>query len=65
MDLSLPIARNVIEDHEIFQEFESYLDQAIKNSNIEKSDLHAVEMIGGASRIPKVNSIVKKYFSDV
>lgn len=65
LDLALPISRSVIEESTIFDSFEPKIDEALKKASLSKSDINSVEMIGGASRIPKVTAILKGYFPDI
>lgn len=65
IDLNLGIKRSIIDESNTFLNFEKYLNEALEKAQLTKDQIHSVEMIGGASRIPKVNSIVKSYFTPV
>jgi molecular chaperone DnaK len=38
------------------------IDNALKDAGLGKADIHEVVMVGGMTRMPKVNEIVKNYF---
>ncbi len=49
----------------LFQEIPRHIDTLMKQTGLEKSDINSVELIGGTSRIPIVNKIVKEYFEGI
>lgn len=59
IDLNLAISREIVEKLDVFQNLHKHLDQALEKAGISKSDLHSIELIGGASRIPLVSKIAK------
>ena len=63
IDLSVPVTRSVIEnDDGSFDIFRNKLDEALSLAKLTKEDIGVVELIGGASRIPKVVEVVKGSF---
>ena len=63
IDLSAPIKRSVLEsDEESFEIFRKKLDEALSLAKLTKEDIGVIELIGGASRIPKVIEVVKGSF---
>lgn len=65
IDLSMNVKREVIEKSNVFDKIKTNLQLAVDKAGISKSDLQSVEIIGGASRIPLVNKIVKEFFDPV
>jgi len=65
IDLSTVVRREVLERSPIFNKIKISLQEAIDKAGITKNDLHSVEVVGGASRIPLVGKIVKEYFEPV
>jgi molecular chaperone DnaK (HSP70) len=59
IDLNTIIKREVLEQSAAFTIIREKLAESLKKAGITKDQLHSVELIGGASRIPIVNKIVK------
>lgn len=64
IDMSVPINRQVIEEMTHFNEFPKYIEQALEKANLTKNDVDQIQLIGGASRIPRVWTVIKDYFKD-
>jgi len=47
---------------DIFKELIKPIDQALNVSNLEKNEIEEVVFVGGSSRIPKVEEIIRNYF---
>jgi heat shock protein 5 len=50
-------------NNDLFQKTVKPIEQVLKDAGLKKSDVHDVVMVGGSSRIPKVQQIVKDYFN--
>lgn len=55
LDLNMNIKRSVLEQSKSFDRIVPALQEAIKKAGISKDDIQSVEVVGGSSRIPKVN----------
>lgn len=64
-DLSLVIQRSEVEDLIDFSGVLKPINAALKEAGLNKEDINSVELIGGASRIPKVVSTVTQFFAPV
>ncbi|AYV84865.1 MAG: putative heat shock 70 kDa protein [Hyperionvirus sp.] len=64
-DLNIPITRAKFEElvREEFVECMKPLDQALTDSKIAKSDIDEVVLVGGSTRIPKIQQMLEKYFN--
>jgi heat shock protein 1/8 len=47
----------------LFRETLASVEKAVKDSGLAKSDIHEIVLIGGSTRIPKVQEILKQYFN--
>lgn len=65
IDLNMIVKREVLEQAAVFPIIAQKLEESLQKAGISKSELHSVEVIGGASRIPLVNKIVKDFFEPV
>ena len=65
IDLNTVVKREVLEQAAVFPVIAQQLEQALKLAGIGKDQLHLVEVVGGASRIPLVNKMVKEFFEPV
>jgi heat shock protein 5 len=45
-----------------FEKIKKFLDETMKNSNMKKTDINEILLIGGSTRIPKVYDFLKNYF---
>ena len=59
------VKREVLEQAAVFPVIAQKLEEALQKAGISKGELHSVEVVGGASRIPLVNKIVKDFFEPV
>ena len=57
------ITRIEFEDicHDLFQKLEKSLDEALINAKLTKDDINDVILIGGSTKIPKVQKIVSLF----
>ena len=39
------------------------LAQAMEDANLKKEDIHEIVLVGGSTRIPKVQQLIKDYFN--
>jgi len=64
-DLNSSISRAKFEDicSDLFQRTIKPLDEVFKVAKIAKSDIHDVVLVGGTTRIPKIQELVKNYFN--
>jgi molecular chaperone DnaK (HSP70) len=62
IDLNMIIKREVLEQSSIFKIIREKLQESLDKAGITKDQLHSVEIIGGASRIPLVSKIVKEFY---
>src|SRR5260370_12506666 len=46
----------------IFKRLSGPLEQALKDAALEAKEIHEVVLVGGSTRIPKVQEIVKNFF---
>jgi len=63
-DFSLTISRANFEElcKDLFKKCLNPVEQAIKDSGLSKPEIHEIVMVGGSTRIPKINQLVKEYF---
>lgn len=61
----MEISRDIIETLPIFDPIREKIREALNIAGISIGDLHSVEIIGGASRIPSVTKCVKELFEPV
>ncbi len=65
-DLNVTVSRAVFENMcmPLFEQCMKTVDQAIKDSKLSKSDIHEVVLVGGSSRIPKIQEMLSKHFNN-
>ena len=65
-DLNEVITRDNFEESckDLFKKINDSLDEALIKSEIKKSEIHEIILVGGSTRIPKVKQLVKDYFPD-
>ncbi|OAR02296.1 hypothetical protein LLEC1_05852 [Akanthomyces lecanii] len=63
-DFSATLTRAQLEElsMNLFQQTITYIDQVLQEAGMKKSRVDDVVLIGGASRIPRVQSLVEEYF---
>ena len=63
-DFSTVISRAKFESlcHEDFKKCMKPVEQVLKDSKISKSDIHDIVLVGGSTRIPKIQQMLKDYF---
>lgn len=66
-DVSSAIQRGEMEEMcaSVFQRVEACMRKCLKDSKLALEDIHAVEIVGGSSRIPAVKSLVEQIFGKV
>lgn len=66
-DLVVDISRATFEHlcQDYFDKTFKVLDEVLKEASVDKKDLDQVILIGGSTRIPKVQEMIKDYFPDV
>ena len=64
-DLSIEITREKFEELciDLFKRFIPCLDQVLKDAKINKDKIDDILLIGGSTRIPKIQSMLKEYFN--
>ncbi|ETO07171.1 heat shock 70kDa protein [Reticulomyxa filosa] len=65
LDLSETLTRARFEElnNDLFRKTIKPLDIVLKDSGFSKSDIHEVILVGGSTRIPKIQQMVKDYFN--
>ena len=48
---------------EIFRKTIEPVDRVLKDAKMSKSEVHEVILVGGSTRIPKVQQLIKSYFN--
>jgi heat shock protein 5 len=48
---------------DLFQKTIKPVEQVLKDAKIDKSDVHEIVLVGGSTRIPKVQELLKKFFN--
>jgi heat shock 70kDa protein 1/2/6/8 len=48
---------------EVFKKVMDPIDQAMKDAKMGKADIHEIVLVGGSTRIPKIQELVKEYFN--
>ena len=63
-DLNVTVSRPEFEDmcEEYFKKFISVIEEALKNANLKKYNINDFIIVGGSTRIPKIQQILKEYF---
>ena len=46
----------------LFENTLVFVNQVLKNSGMKKSDIHDIVLVGGSTRIPKIQNMVERYF---
>jgi len=64
-DLNIVITRSKFEDlcMPLFKKCMPPLEQVIKDGKISKSEIHEVVLVGGSTRIPKIQQMVQEFFN--
>lgn len=64
-DLHLTITRAKFEElcMDLFKKCLPPLDNVLKDSKLSKGEIHDVVLVGGSTRIPKINQMVQEYFN--
>ena len=65
IDFATTITRAKFENicDELFKKTMSPVDQVLMDSKIAKSDIHEVVLVGGSTRIPKIQQLLSEYFN--
>ena len=65
-DLNLTISRLDFENKctDLFKRLQEPLDTALKDAKMKKERISDVILVGGSTRIPKVQEIVKNFFGE-
>jgi heat shock protein 5 len=58
----LTLARFEELDNDLFRKTMGPMRKAMEDANMEKSDIHEIVLVGGSTRIPKVQQLLKDYF---
>jgi L1 cell adhesion molecule like protein len=63
-DFNIEITRSLFENlcSDLFKRCISSIDDCIKDSQISKEKIDEIILVGGSSRIPKIQQIIKDYF---
>lgn len=64
IDFFTSITRSKFEDlcMDIFRKTMEPVDQVLRDAKMSKSDIHEVVLVGGSTRIPKIQSMLSEYF---
>ena len=64
VDLSEPLTRARFEElnMDLFKKTMAPVTKALKDANMEKTDIHEIVLVGGSTRIPKVQELIKDFF---
>jgi len=60
MNLSRSKLEQIVDD--LIQKTAAPMENAMRDANLKKSDIDEVIMVGGMTRMPKINSLVKEFF---
>lgn len=65
IDLSFPITRAKFEDlcSKQFNDTLIPVEKVLRDANLAKKDVHEIVLIGGSTRIPKIQSLIKTFFN--
>ncbi|KAG8363847.1 hypothetical protein BUALT_Bualt19G0065000 [Buddleja alternifolia] len=65
IDLSEPLTRARFEDMnmDLFKKAMEPVKKALKDANLKKSDIDEIVLVGGSTRIPKVQELLKEFFN--
>ena len=61
LDVSLTRAKFEELSHDLLERCKKPVEQALKDANITKNDINEVVLVGGSTRIPAVQALVKEY----
>ena len=66
-DLNFVITRSIFEDlyMDLFKKCRPPLENVLKNAKISKSQIDEVVLVGGSTRIPKVQQMVQEFFNGI
>jgi heat shock protein 5 len=64
VDFSEPLTRARFEElnNDLFRKTMGPVKKAMDDANMQKSDIHEIVLVGGSTRIPKVQQLLKEYF---
>jgi heat shock protein 1/8 len=65
IDFISVLTRAKFEDlcHDIFKRSLAPIDQVLQDANMGKSDIHEIVLVGGSTRIPKIQEMISNYFN--
>ncbi|CAG7733516.1 unnamed protein product [Allacma fusca] len=65
LDVRLKISRDKFNalNEKLFKKCVTIVDQVLKDGNIAKQDIDEVILVGGSSRIPRIQELIKEYFN--
>ncbi|KAK9825136.1 hypothetical protein WJX81_002830 [Elliptochloris bilobata] len=65
VDLSEPLTRARFEElnNDLFKKTMGPVRKAMEDADLKKEDIHEVVLVGGSTRIPKVQQLIKDYFN--
>jgi heat shock protein 1/8 len=65
IDYSTTLTRARLEDlcGDLFRQTLTYVDQALRDAKLSKSQIHEVVLVGGSTRIPKVQQLLSEFFN--
>jgi heat shock protein 5 len=65
IDFSYKLTRAKFEqlNNDLFQKTIKPVDQVLKDSKLKKEDVHEIVLVGGSTRIPKVQKLITDYFN--
>jgi heat shock protein 1/8 len=65
IDLDVPLTRARLEDicSDLFKSTLIPVEQALRDSKLAKNEIDEIVLVGGSTRIPKIQSLVSKYFN--
>jgi L1 cell adhesion molecule like protein len=65
IDLSVTLTRARFENlcADIFQKTLAPVDQVLKDAKVSKGEIHDVVLVGGSTRIPKIQELISNYFN--
>ena len=64
IDLSEPLTRARFEElnNDLFKKTMGPVKKAMEDADFKKSEVHEIVLVGGSTRIPKVQELIKDYF---
>ena len=64
-DLILDITRNKFEDicYDLFKKYLPCIEKLLKDADVNKNKINEIILVGGSSRIPKINKIIQDFFN--